>query len=396
LTLRAGELRRAVHGIVFTYSPDYGGPDVATTLPRGQPVTTSMPGAVPPFFAGLLPEGRRLTALRRAIKTSADDELSLLIAVGQDSIGDVQVVPPNERPSPPAAASDAADLNRVRFADVFAQVLSPDPADRVGLPGVQDKLSGRMIALPLTWRETPCILKLDPPEYPQLVQNEAFFYEAARASGLAAPDTEVVYDADGSPGLLVRRFDRHFDGVGGWRNLAQEDGCQVLGRYPADKYRVSSEEVVLALSSKCGAPLVAARDLVRQLVFAYLTCNGDAHAKNLSILQHPDGEWMASPAYDLPSTHAYGDTTMALAIDGRDREDIGRNSFLALGASAGLPTRVVERVVDEVLNRVPSWLDRLDELPYDERRVHKVRMAIAYRVARLSRSLRPTSAAGSG
>jgi len=49
-------------------------------------------GALPAYFAGLLPEGRRLSALRRAVKTSADDELSLLLAVGADAIGDVQVV----------------------------------------------------------------------------------------------------------------------------------------------------------------------------------------------------------------------------------------------------------------------------------------------------------------
>ena len=33
------------------------------------------------LFAGLLPEGRRLGALRRAVKTSADDDLTLLLAV---------------------------------------------------------------------------------------------------------------------------------------------------------------------------------------------------------------------------------------------------------------------------------------------------------------------------
>ncbi|HHU66493.1 MAG TPA: hypothetical protein GXZ33_01375 [Corynebacterium sp.] len=31
----------------------------------------------------MLPEGRRLTALRTAVKTSADDEFSLLLAVGR-------------------------------------------------------------------------------------------------------------------------------------------------------------------------------------------------------------------------------------------------------------------------------------------------------------------------
>ena len=76
--VRAGTLRRDRHGIVFEYDADYGGPPVATTLPLSASPLRTPAGAVPPFFAGLLPEGRRLVALRRAIKTSLDDDLSML------------------------------------------------------------------------------------------------------------------------------------------------------------------------------------------------------------------------------------------------------------------------------------------------------------------------------
>src|SRR4029077_10576223 len=97
-------------GIEFAYQDDYlrsGRPPVATTLPlTDQPVVTSS-GAVPPYFAGLLPEGRRLGALRRAVKTSADDELSLLLAVGADAIGDVQVVAAGVTPAEMPRTSSA-------------------------------------------------------------------------------------------------------------------------------------------------------------------------------------------------------------------------------------------------------------------------------------------------
>lgn len=378
----AGHLERVDGGTAFTYRDDYTGPDVATTLPRGAGAFAPA-GAVPPFFAGLLPEGRRLTALQRAIKTSADDELSLLLAVGTDPIGDVRIVPSGDSPEP-APAADPTELSSVSFAELYARVLSTDPADRVGLPGIQDKLSGGMIALPLQWGARPAILKLTPREFPHLVQDEAFFLQAARDSGLAVPDWEIVHDARGEAGLLVARFDRVPDeDDGGWRRLAQEDGCQVLGAYPADKYRPSSEEVVAALAARCGAPPVAARTFVQQLAFAYLTCNGDAHAKNLSILQDPRGEWRASPAYDVPSTHPYGDTSMALSIDGRRREDIGREHVLALGRAVGVPERATARVIDELLAASKAWVERLPELPFDRRRVHKLGRAIAWRADRL-------------
>ncbi|WP_435591134.1 HipA N-terminal domain-containing protein [Nocardia sp. bgisy118] len=83
-------------GIEFRYRSDYlaaDGEPIATTLPvRSDPVFT-VNGAVPPFFAGLLPEGHRLTVLRRAVKTSPNDELTLLLAVGGDVPGDVQIIP---------------------------------------------------------------------------------------------------------------------------------------------------------------------------------------------------------------------------------------------------------------------------------------------------------------
>jgi len=84
---RAAILTRTDGGVQFRYLPDWisaGNPPVATTLPvTGDPVLR--PGGVlPAYFTGLLPEGRRLGALRRAVKTSADDELTLLLAVGAD------------------------------------------------------------------------------------------------------------------------------------------------------------------------------------------------------------------------------------------------------------------------------------------------------------------------
>ena len=374
----AGVLRRTRVDVEFQYRADYAGRAVATTLPvRPEPYSTGRPGSVPPFFAGLLPEGRRLTALRRAVKTSADDDLTMLLAVGSDTIGHVRIVPEGAAPAP-APAPPIETFAEVRFEELFARVLAHDPADRVGLPGVQDKVSGRMISLPVSHSRGHWILKLNPPEFPHLAENEAFFLAAAEVSGLKVAHHEVVRDATGAAGLLVRRFDRVGD-----QRLAQEDGCQVSGRYPADKYRLTSEELVLELSSVCGAPIVAARDLLRQLVFAYLSCNGDAHAKNFSILRGAAGEWAVAPGYDLPSSHPYGDTSMALSVDGKLREDIGRADFMKLAGATGVRERAAARVIDELISAVPQWLAHLKGLPFDERRTHKLRKAVEYRVRRL-------------
>ncbi len=382
---RAATLSRGRGTCVFAYAPEYAGPPVATSLPRSADPVVTAAGAIPPFFAGLLPEGRRLGALRRAVKTSADDELSMLLAVGADAVGDVRVTPPAPPGDQTRALLTPADLRTTTFRDLFRRALSEDTLDPVALPGVQDKLSGGMMALPVAWAGHPVILKLEPPEFPHVVRNEAFFLDLARALGLDVPDHEVLSDAEGALALLVRRFDRVRASGDVWRGRAQEDGCQVLSLYPADKYRPAVEEVILALSGVCGAPVVAAQTFLRQVAFAYLTCNGDLHAKNLSVVMDARGEWSPSPAYDLPTTHPYGDVTMALSIGGRRRDDIGRDQFVALGAATGLTERAVARALDGLIRGIGARLDALEGLPFDPRRRHKLRRAIAWRLARLSR-----------
>lgn len=380
---RAAQLRRSPDGVRFEYLPDYDGPDVATTLPRHAVHTPRTAGALPPFFSGLLPEGRRLAAVRSATKTSVDDELTLLLAVGGDTIGDVRLLPSGTEPPTGAVDQVPAQAGEIAFDELFASVLGPELRDRIALPGVQDKVSGRMISLPVAFRGADCILKLDPPEVPHLVANEAFFVRAARASGLETAATTLLHDRNGKPGLLVRRFDRApaMD-VSPQRRLPQEDACQVLGRYPADKYLITTEDVIAGLAQWTTAAVVAARTLLQQFAFAYLTGNGDAHAKNFSIVQRR-GEWVVTPAYDLPSTLPYGDTTMALSIGGKDREDIGRRDFLALGKTCGMPEKATARVLDQLLAAAPAWIDQLDALPFDARRVHQMQKACRYRARRL-------------
>ncbi len=108
-------LQRTERGVEFRYFESYlaaAGRPLATTLPLNADAQLQPGGGVPPFFAGLLPEGRRLSLLRRAVKTSADDDLSLLTAIGADTIGDVRVLPAGTLPQEaPAAITVARDVH---------------------------------------------------------------------------------------------------------------------------------------------------------------------------------------------------------------------------------------------------------------------------------------------
>ncbi len=233
--------------------------------------------------------------------------------------------------------------------DVFAELLEKagvdDPA---ALAGAQEKTSGQTLAIPLAHHGPGHLLKFDVPRYPHVVDNEAFFLNLARSRlKIPAARADKVYDRNGRVALLITRFDREVDSLGALRRIAVEDAAQLLGIYPADKYNVTSEKVANAMGQVCGARPVALRAVFIQMLFAWLTGNGDLHAKNISVIQR-FGEWSVAPIYDIPSTVPYGDTTMAMSIGGR-RSGLTRKAFSAFGAEIGLPAAAVNSSIKHVL-----------------------------------------------
>ncbi|MFJ5960339.1 type II toxin-antitoxin system HipA family toxin [Pseudarthrobacter oxydans] len=296
----AARLERHDGGTRFSYLPAYlhaAGPAVATSLPlSGEPVLSAA-GAAPPYFTGLLPEGRRLNALRRSIKTSADDDLSLLIAAGANPVGDVQIVGHGEPLDPDDHAVRLDPKQPVDFDQLLGD---PDLIDPVALAGVQDKLSAGMISVPVTGTGRQFILKLNAPEFPHVVENEMVMFRYAAKLRIPLGKVRLIRDVAGRPGLLVERFDRvprPAGQPGGVRRLAVEDGAQVLKLYPADKYNVGYGQVCHALADHCAAPLPALRNLAIQGAYAWLTGNGDLHAKNVSMVQC---QWPVVSAHGRP------------------------------------------------------------------------------------------------
>jgi serine/threonine-protein kinase HipA len=344
----AARLERHDGGTKFSYLPGYlaaGGPAVASSLPPSTEPVLSAAGAAPPYFTGLLPEGRRLNALRRSVKTSMDDELSLLIAAGANPVGDVQIVGHGEKPDPD---EHAVQLDPKTPLDFDALLGDPGLIDPVALAGVQDKLSAGMISMPVASAGRRFILKLNAPEFPHVVENEFAMFRYAARLRIPLSRVQLVRDVADRPGLLVERFDR-VPLAGGApdevQRLAVEDGAQVLGLYPADKYNVGYGQVCRALAEYCAAPLPALRNLAIQAAFAWLSGNGDLHAKNVSMVQQPSGEWSIAPVYDIPSTVVYGDKTLALPLDGK-RTGISRRHFLGWATGLGLPERAAVQALE--------------------------------------------------
>lgn len=377
---RIGLLRRTLHGATFEYDAAFfeahrhlpGG--VATSLPYAKRSIETTGVNLPTYFAGLLPEGLRLKVLLQRVKTSEDDLFSLLVASGSDTIGDLFAVLPGHTPQLDAGGAEL-DLAEVSFHELFQRSL--ETATEPAVPGVQAKLSPSVISFPFATRGKRWILKLDPSDTPGLVRNEAFFMGMARACGLDVARTKLVADQTGAAGLLVERFDRQRANRR-WVGVHQEDACQLLDRYPADKYRLSINDVAKAFSRSAAAPTVEVLRLVELVAFSFVIGNGDLHAKNISLLGG-DGALQLSPAYDLLSTRPYGDRQLALMLDGRN-DKLTRKHFIEFGLRFGVATKALEARLDRLTDRARPFIDDVKTLGLDAKRERQVRELMTNRL----------------
>ncbi|MBK9001018.1 MAG: HipA domain-containing protein [Myxococcales bacterium] len=386
---KAGVLQRTPRGASFLYDGAYlarhrddRGPlrgAIALHLPL-QTVPHEVVGTnLHPFFAGLLPEGARYAALLRAVKTSSEDLLSLLAVAGADCVGDVAVVR-GDTTSPSTPTLDLAKVGDSSFAELLAQSLDYTArGEQLTAPGAQAKISAGMISLPVRTATGSYLLKLEPNEYPRIVQNEAFMMALARQAGLPTAEVRVVRDRDGAPGLLVRRFDRN------GAKLHVEDGCQLLDRYPGDKYALALADLARAVVEHSSTPVLDVAMLVRLAAFSYAVANGDLHAKNVSLLASADRSSLRmSPAYDLLTTLPYGDTSMALPIEGRDKK-LRRAHFVQFAGRFGVRPPATEALLDEVCRAVGTGAARVEEIGFSARQTAHLRRTLEERCTALGR-----------
>lgn len=320
-------------------------------------------GVVQPFVDGVLPEEPGRTVLAREHGVRADDSLGLLEALGRDCAGALIIQPYDESaPRTPTTTTaepldDAALLAAV--ANLRSAPLGAVGRVRVSLGGVQEKLlltrmpDGRW-GRPVDGTPSTHILKPEIAAYPCSVANEAFCIRLARELGLpvAAVDVMVV---GGRKLLVVERFDREVSVGGTVRRIHQEDLCQALGIDPRLKYEEDHGPSLRDIARVVQATTDSLETLLRAVVLNLAIGNGDAHAKNFSLLHMPDGSLRLTPLYDLMSTMVYEDDRLAMYID--DVRRMNRMTGKRLQNEAerwGISKPASRTLVDDVLTRLPD------------------------------------------
>jgi serine/threonine-protein kinase HipA len=308
------------------------------------------------YFQELLPEGRMLTRLAQEARVPTNDVIGLLRRYGRDVAGALQIWDPDVPGEPrqprlePLTTTGVATL----LQNVQDYPLGNKPrGGKSSLAGVQDKIV--LVRTSDGWNQaldgypSTHILKPEIRDLPTVIYDEEYGSRLARAARLTNFKTWIE-EFDGVPALVIERFDRSQTSPQG--RIHQEDFNQALGASGDEKYQRYGGKVSLARVSKVLAE-VADPDsldrLLRMVVLSVAVGNLDMHAKNLSLLHHPDNTISLAPAYDfVPQAHQGNDGELALAVAGEYRHaDISRSHLVEEGRAWGLMD--AERIVDEVL-----------------------------------------------
>lgn len=310
-------------------------------------------GALPVFFANLLPEDKLREAMERhhAGAVRPGNDFDLLAALGADLPGAVRALPSDG--TTVAMQDSVKEKSKARFS----------------LAGVQMKLSvmkntgkGGGLTLPLDDSQGQYIAKFPSTAFPGVSENEFANLALAAAIGMEVPERELVEKSDFddipedfdtlSEGkiLLIRRFDRRSQG----ERIHIEDFAQVFGVYPSRKYEGAAYHDIAAALNTAVSP-AAALEFVRRLALAVVTGNGDMHLKNWSLIYRGDGSSPTlAPIYDVLSTVPYIPTdSTALSLGGeRSFKALSAPRWKSFANRARLPEPAVLRAVVETVAHV--------------------------------------------
>jgi serine/threonine-protein kinase HipA len=363
--------------------------EALSLYPLGTPVLSLMlplrperftQGIVRPFLDGLLPEGQARLAVAEEFNLRARDTFGLIRAIGRDCAGAVVIQPADEPAPPPPSTLRAEPLSDTDIEALVAKLqtapLGVDERVRVSLGGVQQKLLLTRMpdgswGRPVDGTPSTHILKPAIDRFPQTVENEAFCMRVARHLGL--PVAAVAMAVIGSRRLLVvERYDRIIHPGGTVDRVHQEDFCQATGTVPDNKYEEDGGPSLRRIAELLEATATpgALDDLLRAVTVNVLIGNGDAHAKNFSLLHHPSGARTLAPLYDLLCTMHYGDDHLALYIDNVQRThrvtaDRIANEATRWGLSRAHAIAVIADVVDRSSGAIAAAREDIDGVSAD-------------------------------
>ncbi len=209
---------------------------------------------------------------------------------------------------------------------------------------------------------------------------------AKQLFGIKIAECAFMNFANGTPAYITRRFDYDDNG----EKLNQEDFISVLKaahKYKSKTYQDAGEWL---------SPLNRI-DFLRILIFNFLTGNGDAHLKNISLLETADGDMMLSPSYDLMNTKIHlSDNLLALNLFEEMEQTslpLGENysyksgDFIEFGTRLKIKETIITKIIKSFNEKESDILTMVDKsfLSGDARKLYKSNVVENYNLFRQSK-----------
>lgn len=381
----------------FHYVDDWvsseGARPISLSMPLQPPQVSYRGDAVEAYFDNLLPESTEIRKrIRDKLGAPTMAAFDLLVEIGRDCVGAVQLLPP-DMPPPDVRRIEGEALDETGVANCLRAAVAGVPFGqreaepyRISLAGMQEKtallLKDGEWQKPLGATPTTHIFKLPlgrvgnrQADLSTSVENEWLCARIVREFGLPIASCEIA-DYEDQHVLVVERFDRRLSADNAWwLRLPQEDMCQATGTSPSIKYEADGGPGITEISNLLLGSNNATQDrrlFFRAQVLFWMLCACDGHAKNFSVFIERYGRFRLTPLYDVISAFpilgngryqlAPKKVDMAMALTGKNRHyrraEIQPRHWLSTANKAGLGASAREDIA-ELVARTPKVIERV-------------------------------------
>lgn len=299
--------------------------------------------------------------------------------------------------------SHIIDLSLDGNADNIAAAIN-----KISVSGAQEKLSavvdkGHIILTPPQQQGRYIIKPI--PDYKHLrfrnniPANEHLTMQiASQVYGIKTAENALAFFADGQMVYITKRFDYDENGL----KIRQDDFASISGKTDRNsgkdyKYTGCYEDIARLLKQNVSAWQVEMSRYFSLVVFNYIFSNGDAHLKNFSLRETPNGDYILSPAYDLMNTSIHiDDGDFALQgglIPKSEYSDTYTNSghpckddFITFGKRIGVLPKKLHSIIELFATEQPQVLQLIERSFLDEKVKRMYRQSYLERLRRFQRS----------
>lgn len=299
--------------------------------------------------------------------------------------------------------SHIIDLSLDGNADNIAAAIN-----KISISGAQEKLSavvdkGHIILTPPQQQGRYIIKPI--PDYKHLrfrnniPANEHLTMQiASQVYGIKTAENALAFFADGQMVYITKRFDYDENGL----KIRQDDFASISGKTDRNsgkdyKYTGCYEDIARLLKQNVPAWQVEMSRYFSLVVFNYIFSNGDAHLKNFSLRETPNGDYILSPAYDLMNTSIHIDDGDFALQDGlipkSEYSDTYTNSghpckddFITFGKRIGVLPKKLHSIIELFATEQPQVLQLIERSFLDEKVKRMYRQSYLERLRRFQRT----------